>query len=188
MPTPHGWGTMPALQWTAAAIRIMALWMIVTVVVAIPGILLVVFDHDAEATGPWSLGAVLRRLLIREGITLVVAAVLWSNCVRLARLVWPDSAPQELPPILATIDLQRAVFVAFGIYLVVQGLPHLTEFAFALYSLPPGFDLAEDYSRRLRLRSVGVVVQMLVGLFLIFGSGRLVRFMPNLERHDERTR
>jgi hypothetical protein len=108
---------------TAAAIRLMALWLVVGVLIGLPGFVAnwssrVDFGDQARF-----MAASLRANLIAESATLAVAALLWFKSGTFARWMWQEPVTHEAAHVASAVDLERAVFVGVGVYLVVYGSP-----------------------------------------------------------------
>ncbi len=118
---------MTHLAWTAAAFRIMAVWLACGVLIGVPGTLGGAFGmSQVEPVQP--LGSILLPAVAVWITSAVIVAVLWLSSDRLAERVWRDkSAPTEALP--ESLNLSHAVLVGFGVYLVVIGVPNLTELA-----------------------------------------------------------
>src|SRR5450631_3394325 len=151
------------IAWVAAAIRILALWLAVQVLLGLPGFIVNWRSRADYGEQAPMMAASLRASVVYQLSALVVAATLWSTSAWLATLVWREPIEPESGQPPAAIDLQRAVLAGFGIYLVVYGLPNLTDLAYGYYSLPAGFSIQQEYASKLTGRAVGVVIQMVAG-------------------------
>jgi hypothetical protein len=156
--------------WTAAAIRLMALWLLVGVLIGVPGFLANWYQQGDFGEQAEFIEASLRANLIAQIATLVVAAILWFGSAAIAKFAWQEPVSHGVGGTVTALDLERAVLVGVGIYLVVYGLPNLAELAAGYYSLPAGFQMEQHYSGQMNARAVGVVIQIVAGLGLIVGS------------------
>jgi hypothetical protein len=73
-------------------------------------------------------------------------------------------------------DLQQAVLVDVGAYLVVFGLPNLIELAASYYAIPAGFEAGQEFSGRMA-RAIGAAIQIAAGLGIAFGSHGIVNLL-----------
>jgi hypothetical protein len=159
-----------ATCWTAAAIRLMALWLVVDLLIGLPGFFANWHQQGEFGEQAELIAASLRANLSAQIATSVVAALLWFRNASIARFVWKEPESSEIQCPVTAIDLERAVLVGVGTYLVVYGIPNLVELAAGYYSLPAGFQLEQHYSGRMNARAVGVAIQIAAGLGLILGS------------------
>jgi len=161
---------MNATGWTAAAIRLMALWLVLGVLIGAPGFFANWYRQGDFGEQAAFVAASLRVNLIAQIATLVIAAVLWFGSMGIARFVWQEPVSGEVGLAVTALDFERAVLVGVGVYLVVYGLPNLAELAAGYYSLPAGFQMERHYSDQMNARAVGVGIQIVAGFGLILGS------------------
>ena len=166
---------MTHLAWTAAAFRILAVWLACGTLIGVPGTLGGLFGlSQIEPVQPLST-LLLPAFAVWITSGLIVAA-LWYWSDRLATLVWRDNHT----PVVSSLEshaLQQAVLVGFGVYLVVFGLPNLTELAAGYYTLPTGVGLEQSYAGRMWARAIGVGIQIAAGVLLIVQSGAAARWL-----------
>lgn len=115
----------------------------------------------------------------------LIVAALWGWSDRLAELVWRGREAPAGPSFLEPSTLQQAVLIGFGMYLLVSGLPSLTELAAGYYTLPTGFGLEYSYSGRMWARAFGVGIQMTAGVLLIVQSGAAARWVARPSSRNE---
>ena len=160
-------------RWIAAVFRILAIWIAVESLIAVPGF--VASWLEMRGGSPVFEGATVWPALVRLVASFVGAAVLWSASDRLALLVWPNKEGTSSAGSWNAKNMQVAAFRAIGAYLLIVGVPDLLELAAGYYTLPSGFGLETTYSGRLWARALGVGFQIVFGEILLFASHRVVR-------------
>ena len=164
---------MNTIAWTAIGIRLLALWLAVDIVIGVPAFVANWLSAAQSDFGEQAglMAASFRANLIAQLTAAAVAAFLWFKSDSIARRV-----TQQTPPLadqkqsVTPHDLQRAVLVGVGIYLVVYGVPDLADLAAGYYSVPEGFQTTTHYIGNMTARAVGVAVQIAIGLGLIVGA------------------
>ena len=165
---------MSAIRWTAAAIRLMALWLALGVMIGLPAFLASWFSAWDFGQETKLVAAGLRATLLGIVATVATAVMLWRKSITIARWIWPEPVADDLPVQADVADLQRAIFVAAGVYLVAHGVPHLIELAASSYAL--GF-LQHDLRAPIEARATGALTQIIVGVSLILGSDGISRLV-----------
>ena len=166
---------MSYLAWTAAAFRVLAVWLACGLLVGVPGTLGGAFSmSQMEPMQPVS--AILLPAVIVWITSGLVVAGLWQWSDRLAQLVWRHQAAPAAPHVESR-DLQQVVLAVFGVYLVVIGLPHLTELAGGYYSQQTAFGVDRGYIGEMWARALGVAAQIAVGLWMTLQSGAMARWL-----------
>jgi hypothetical protein len=175
-------GSNMTVAWIAAATRLMALWLAVNVLIALPAFIAQWRIRDTNAEGYALFTAGMAVGLVRFIGTIVVAALLWTTNHALAERVWQpvESNDDVAPPV---VDLQSAILAAIGIYLVVSGVPSIAELAYRYYSLPPRFELQE--SPQLTIRAIGGVVDVAVGVALVLRARGLTNLLDRIRRSSD---
>jgi hypothetical protein len=157
----------------AAVFRILAVWIAVETLVAVPGFIASWLEMRGE--NPVFEGATVWPALVRLVASFVGAAVLWSLSDWLASRVWPSKEAASSAGSWNARNMQVAAFRAIGTYLLIVGVPDLLELAAGYYTLPAGFGMETTYSGRLWARALGVGFQIVFGVILLFASHRVVR-------------
>jgi hypothetical protein len=137
------------VAWIAAAIRLMAVWYALDVLIAMPS-LIMTLRTEADPRFRWGLyGDVVNAIGI-----LVVAAALWSTSEGLAARVWrePNGVASEAPQMT---DVKQAFFAALGLYFIVTGLPRIATIAYRYYTLPQRFGLTDEFQWSLVTGAIG---------------------------------
>lgn len=166
---------MSYLAWTAAAFRVLAVWLACGLLVGVPGTLGGAFSmSQMEPVQP--MAAILLPASVVWITSGLIVAGLWQWSDRLAQLVWLNQAAPAVPHV-ESHDLQQAVLAVFGVYLLVVGLPHLTELAAGYYSQPTAFGVDRGYIGEMWARALGVAAQISVGLWLMLQSGVLAQWL-----------
>jgi hypothetical protein len=175
---------MNGIAWVAAIIRLMALWLAVNVLIALPPFIAQwrtrgTYGGDAEALFVAGIVAGGVRLVS----TIVIAALLWTTPRALAERIWQPVDDEDMVP-LPLADIQLAVFAALGLYLIVIGLPNLVEIAYRYYSLPPRFGFEENFRSQLISGASASAVDIAAGVALFFGARRLTNLTNSLRTPD----
>ena len=177
---------MSHIVWAGAIFRILAVWILTDILIGVPNALANALQWS-DFGPPVPVSAYLIPSLVVWSTSAAVVAGLWFRSDRLAELVWRD---RPAPAVSAGIDpatVQQAVLVGLGVYLVVYGLPHLTELAGAYYAKPEGLALEANYAGNLWARAIGVAIQIAAGVLLMVRSGALVAWLTRPPRQDEST-
>jgi hypothetical protein len=107
----------------------------------------------------------------------VIIVALWRRSDQIAEFVWRDRATPATPLTVQPAALQQAVFIGFGVSLLVDGLPNLMELAAGHYTLPTEFGLQHNFVGSFGARAIGVGLQMVAGAALIVQSGALAHWL-----------
>jgi len=176
---------MTHLAWTATVFRILSVWLACDILIGVPGTLGGIFGmSQIEPVQP--LSAVLLPAIVVWITSGLIVAALWRWSERLADFVWRDRLAPAIPLVVEPSTLQQAVLVGFGVYLLVSGLPNLTELAAGFYTLPTGFGLEQSYAGRMWARAIGVGIQIAAGVVLIVQSGAAARWLARpSSQYDE---
>jgi hypothetical protein len=183
-------GGMPPTIWIAAALRILAIWLIAGSVVALPsivatvsGILWLNESDPLGRLGRWStIGAAIGILL-----KFAVGAIIWTRSEQLATRVWSDSRATDAPgvePAITPDDLQRVAFAAIGLYLLIDLVPSVVRQALEYGSLPDmdRLELPPDMQTRLLANLVAAVVQTVTAIWLLFYPDGLIELIARVRR------
>jgi hypothetical protein len=172
-------------QWIAAALKILAIYLLVRATTSLPsyaGVFVGEFfspsDDPIARAARWSTIGGFVGLLLTVGI----AGVLWRRSGALAAQIWSDAQP----PIAAKGDLtadrlQLIAFGVFGLYLLINAAPDLLEQALAyraIRDVPADFSVDPERSTRLVVSFAITVVKITLGLWLLLypeGLGGLIR-------------
>jgi hypothetical protein len=164
---------MNMIGWTAVGIRLLALWLAVDILIGFPAFV-ANWASTAEidfAEQAGLMAASFRANLIAQLTAAAVAAFLWFQSETIARRVTRNvPAPTDQKASVAPLDLQRAVLVGVGIYLVAYAVPDLADLAVGYYSVPEGFQTTTHYMGNMKARAIGVAIQIAIGLALVLGS------------------
>ena len=173
------------VAWVAAAIRFVAAWFVVNVLVALPGLMVTWRANPQFAGGE---GEFFRANVYSTAVgvisTLVVAAALWSTSGALATHIWRQPAADETTE-PSSNDLQHAVFAGLGLYFIVAGLPRLIELAYRYYTLPRRFGFEEQFQAQLVSGAISGAVSVAAGIALMFGARGLVNLLGRIRHSDD---
>ncbi len=174
---------MSGVQLTAAALRILAIWIAATVVMNVPAFLGSWFAPASAPFGPGEMAGAWRSAVAQFGSASLVAMALWQGSDWLSRRIWTTAADAPLVALDAA-HLQRAVFAGVGILLVTNGVPDLAEIVVAAVQLPDGFVQNEQMLSSRSARLAGIAVQVALGAWLVVGAAGLTRAVDTLRGAD----
>jgi len=169
---------MKGMHWVAVGIRILALWLLTTTLVSVPGTFAAWYVVFTEKT-PLPRGVALYPSVIYLAVAIAAAVGLWYFSDLLAKIIWrlPDDTAVKIA--IAQIELQTIVLRVLGIYLIVIGVPNLAELAAGYYTIPTFSGLETHFAGRLWARAIGVGFQVAFGSLLLFYPSVLSRFVSN---------
>ena len=166
---PHG----SYLEWTATLIRILAVWEYVTAAVSVASIVALlgsIVARTIPGTPRWYFYPEAIAALSR----LAVATILWRTSRRLAVVIWRGRTPADVSPSVEPQVIQRSIIRGVGFYVAAHAVAALPP-AVANYVgrhgdalMSPGYPWAH---------LLGVVLQLVLGLWLFFGTATLARWI-----------
>jgi hypothetical protein len=166
------------VAWIAAAIRFVAMWTVIDVLVLLPTYVAqwrtraTYFDEQSRAIA----SSALLTGVVGAISALVVAGLLWTTSHALAQRIWrPVDGDDEASPLLE--DVQRAFFAALGVYFIVTGLPRIATLAYRYYTLPQRFGLTEEFQWSLVTSAIGGAIAVVAGAALFFGASGLTNLL-----------
>ena len=158
------------------ACRLLALYFTVVVLISIPWLLysFVNVDTFSRADNTFALFVVTAGGVVAN---LAVGLLLWRGADRVARSLAPETTPAKLD--VSFERLQETAFSVVGLVFAVAGLADLGQsVALSLSSLGGAWT-----------EPVGAALKVALGLWLLFGGGRLATFLRGLEEsrigHDD---
>ena len=174
--------TTPTHNWVAAVFRIIAVWIAVETLIAVPGFIASWYSTMEDPAIPT---AARWPPLVSLASSFAGAVLLWSASDRLSSVIWRDDSRFSAAK-WNLVKMQLAAFRAIGAYLIVVGIPDLLELAAGYYTLPTGFGLETTYSGRLWARALGVGFQVVFGSMLLLRADLFARFWVDhrREQHD----
>lgn len=174
------------VAWIAAAIRLMAMWTALDVLILAPAYVAqwrtraTYFDEQSRAIA----SSALLTGVVGAISALVVAGLLWTTSEALAERIWrPVDGDDETSPLLE--DVQRAFFAALGVYFIVTGLPRIATLAVRYYTLPQRFGLSEEFQWSLVTGAIGGVIAVVAGVALFFGASGLTNLLHRRRHADD---
>jgi len=174
------------VAWIAAAIRLMAMWTALDVLILAPTYVAqwrtraTYFDEQSRAIA----SSALLTGVVGAISALVVAGLLWTTSEALAERIWrPVDGDDETSPLLE--DVQRAFFAALGVYFIVTGLPRIATLAVRYYTLPQRFGLSEEFQWSLVTGAIGGVIAVVAGVALFFGASGLTNLLHRRRHADD---
>jgi hypothetical protein len=165
---PHG----SYLEWTATLIRILAIWMYATTVVSAASIL-AMLGANAAGTTPGTPRWLTYPPAGGALSMLAVATILWCNSRRLAAVIWRGRTPDDVSPSVEPPVIQRSILQGVGFYVAARAVAGLPP-AVATYLSHHGEALMYPSSWA---HLLGVVLQLLLGLWLFLGTATLARWI-----------
>lgn len=173
---------MNRIEWTVAAIRVLAIWVLIEVVLAAPYSAVAwktFLDVDDFGSGPLEVGHV---ALMSFGLPLLGALLFWFLAPLLSRLIWRDQPPAESPSTPITPPQALSVgIVLLGLYLLVSSVPALVQVAFSVSAIR---DFGDGVGQRadLWINVVGHLLQLALAVWFIFGGGGLARLLDHFRQ------
>jgi len=160
------------LEWTATLIRILAVWMYAMTAVNASTIV-EILSEDISGAIPGTQRPPLHSLVILPLSMLVVATILWRTSRRLAVVIWRGRTPDDVSPSVEPQVIQRSIVRGVGFYVAAHAVAGLPP-AVANYLGRHGNALMAQGSWAPLL---GVVLQLVMGLWLFLGTATLARWV-----------
>jgi len=133
------------------------------------------WPYDSEGG---SLLLLMVSLLAPIVLPLALGCMLWFGADVLAKRLFTNSDVATFPPSLEA--LHDLAFSIIGIFILGVAVPHLTKLAYYYWQLstPDGVQVGTDIERRGAL--VEAVVQLVIGLWLLFGASGLASLLRKI--------
>lgn len=171
---------MSRVLWTQAIFRVLAIWLAIQILAGIPSVIANYVTFSGAPGVPFSPSAFAWSAALANGGFLAAAAVLWFGSGALASAVWTGIPTSTTDVMLSPVEFQRAVFAALGIYLLGLGLPAFIEPIRSYLLRPEGFTLEPQAAWIRQVEATGAVLQVIMGLWLLFGSRQLSTWLSQL--------
>jgi hypothetical protein len=114
------------VQWTATIIRVFVMSLVTNIAIGFPGTALTWWRLALEPALP----VPARTAIVPQALMLVIEALvamaLWDRAIRIASFIWKNREPGNMSAWPDADVIERAIYTAFGVYLLVNGIPNLT--------------------------------------------------------------
>ena len=115
-------------------------------------------------------------------LLLCFAAILWVGAERIARLMVADKGNLAVEVKLAGEDLQTIGFSVIGLFVLIQGVPHLAGTLFSYWFMEKGMPVSQPMTSDMKVQIGIAAVQVLLGAGLLFGARSLAGLLRTVRR------
>ena len=173
---------MNHIDWTQLAIKLLTLFNILGLVIILPSLfsLLTTLHFMLEPAFYPSATFIWIAILTVYAIPGIVLVLIWKNSHRIAKRLWPEPDTSEPLTNVSFREVQRALFSALGLYVLVINLSPLLRSLGTLIQTRIEFSDFNYIDFGQMLGIAGVLVEMAIGTWLFFGSERIVQFLERI--------
>jgi len=158
-------------------IRIVAIYLIAQGISSIPGVYLFISTYDPEGSYNTILyGSV----LIAIFSPIIIGIALWFSAPKLSNYFISTHPTSENNPELNVSQLQSAVIVLIGVYLIAVSIPALFSVYYQLINMTPEVNGSKTINISILSNAISVTIKLLFGVALILGSNFIVRGISKL--------
>ena len=170
---------MNKLEITELGARLIAVFNLTTIVSTLPALIAAIEISSTSGSGyPYSVWTSGFFSIIMPAL---VSLFLWFKAKSISIWMWRNSQTGEAEPSSpTTTQIQVVIFTSIGLYFLLSSIPELLKFSVYVGQrlLSNSFVGLYDYSF-----VVGYTIQMLLSIWLILGSNRLVNALQNRQRN-----
>jgi hypothetical protein len=135
--------------------------------------------------GEWALPGAIAGIFV----SLVFALIVWRLAPSISHIIWKKSESSKTIPNPTLDDIQAAVFSAIGLFVLVNTLPHISQYLILVNQTSSPFQAQSSLEFKAKIELATLTIKFAIGVVLLFGSKGLVNLIKKvrnlgLEKQD----